>query len=146
IVTRSAAWSATGTRSTEQAATSLRNIRNRAMAHLQSNVGLQKLVVFADEDGGAEDGGPQAALVADGRLRDVEGADDFVGDAVDLFFLVPRKIRIKFDVEGGREHFGGELFGVFAGDFFGFAEGMMLGEIAIHGFVAGKSEADAGGN
>src|SRR5713226_7634832 len=98
MVTRSAAWSAAGTRSTEQAATSLRNIRNRAMAHLQSNVGLQKLVVFADEDGGAENGGPQAALVADGRLRDVHGADDFVGDAVDFFFFVERQIRVEFHV------------------------------------------------
>src|SRR5258708_23338392 len=127
MVTRWAAWSAAGTRSTEQAATSLRNIRNRAMAQLQSNVGLQKLVVFADEDGGAEDGGPEAALVADGGLRDVHGADDFIGDAVDLFFFVERQVRVEFDVQRGREHFRGELFGVFTGHFFGFTERVMLG-------------------
>src|SRR6267143_5812191 len=40
------------------------------------------LVVFADEDGRAEDGGPQAALVADGGLRDVHGAHDLVGNPV----------------------------------------------------------------
>src|SRR5260370_18361343 len=146
MVTRSAAWSETGTRSTEQAATSLRNIRNRAMAYLQSNVRLQKLVVFADEDGGAENGGPQAALVADGGLRDVHGAHDFVGDAIDFFFVVERKIRVKFHVERCREHFRRELFRVFAGDFFGLTEGVMLGQIAVHGFVAGQRQTNAGGD
>jgi hypothetical protein len=105
---------------------------------------LRELVVFADQDGGAQDGGPEAALIADGGLRDVHGADDFVGDSVDLFFLVPGKIRIKFHVESGGEHFGGELFGVFAGDFFGFTEGVMLGQVAVHGLIAGQREADAG--
>src|ERR1700676_4626361 len=108
--------------------------------------GISDLVVFADEDGGAEDGGPQAPLVADGGLRDVHGADDLVGDAVDLFFFVPGKIRIKFHVQGGREHFGGELFSVFAGDFFGFAEGLLRGEMAVNGFVRRKGQADAGGD
>src|SRR5260370_30407642 len=98
MVTRSAAWSATGTRSTEQAATSLRNIRNRAIAHLQSNVGLQILVVFADEDGGAENGGPQAALFADGGLRDVHGAVHLVVNAVEVFFFVERQIPIRFHI------------------------------------------------
>jgi len=46
------------------------------------------LVVLADEDGGAEDGSPEAAFVADRGLRDVHSANDFVGDTVDLFFLV----------------------------------------------------------
>ena len=105
-----------------------------------------QLVVFADKDSGAEDGGPEAALVAHGGLRDVHGADNFVGDAVDLFFLVEAQIWIKFHIEGGGEHFRGELFGIFAGDFLGFAEGVMLGKIAVHQFIAGKREADAGGN
>jgi len=56
------------------------------------------LVVFADEDGRAEDGGPQAALVADGGLRDVHGAHDLVGNPVDFFFFVERQIRIEFHV------------------------------------------------
>jgi hypothetical protein len=60
------------------------------------------LIVFADEDGGAEHGGPEAALVADSGLRDVHGADDLVGDAVDLFFLVEAEIRVKFHVQSGR--------------------------------------------
>src|SRR5258708_16211046 len=101
-------------------------------------------VVFADEDGGAEDGGPEAALVADRGLRDVEGADDLVGDAIDLFFLVPGKIRVKFHVKGGREHFRGELLGIFAGDFLSLSERGMLGKIAVHRFIARKREADAG--
>jgi hypothetical protein len=104
------------------------------------------LVVFADEDGGAEDGGPEAAFVADGGLCNVHGADDLVGNAVDLFFLVEAEIGIKFHVQSGREHFRGELFGVFAGDFFGFAEGVMLGKVAVHQFVAGKRQTDAGGD
>src|SRR5713101_6252677 len=105
MVTRSAAWSAAGRSSTEKTAASLRNIRNRAMVHLQSNVGLRKLVVFADKDGGAEDGRPEAALVADGGLRDVHGADDLVGNAVDLFFFVEAQVRIEFHVQRRREHF-----------------------------------------
>src|SRR5258706_14420282 len=87
----------------------------------------EKLVVFADEDGSAENGGPKTALVADGGLRDVHGADDFVGNAVDLFFFVEGQVRIKFHVQRGREHFGGELFGIFAGDLFGFTERVVLG-------------------
>src|SRR6266436_6308499 len=67
---------------------------------------IEKLVVFANEDGGAEDGGPEAALVADGGLRDVHGANDFVGDAIDLFFFVEGQIRIKFHIQSCREHFG----------------------------------------
>src|SRR5580658_8740182 len=47
------------------------------------------LVVFADEDGGGEDRGPQAAFIAYSGLGDVHGADDFVGDAIDFFFFVP---------------------------------------------------------
>src|SRR5882672_12471181 len=86
------------------------------------------LVVFTDEDGGAENGGPEAALVADGGLRDVHGADDLVGDSIDFLFFVERQIRIEFHVQRRREHFRGELFGIFAGDFFGFPEGMMLGQ------------------
>src|SRR5258708_38216846 len=35
---------------------------------------VRDLVVFADEDGGAEDGGPQAGFVAAGRLGGVQGA------------------------------------------------------------------------
>ena len=47
------------------------------------------LIVFAEEDCGGEDGGPEAAFIAYGGLRDVHGADDLVGDSVDFFFFVP---------------------------------------------------------
>src|SRR5437588_10725874 len=103
-----------------------------------------ELVIFADENGGAEDGGPEAALVADGGLRDVHGAHDLVGDAIDLFFLVEGQVRIKFHVQRRRKHFSGEFFCIFAGDFFGFTEGVMFGQITIHGFVAGQRQANAG--
>src|SRR5882762_6093145 len=108
--------------------------------------GCKKSVVFADEDGGAENGGPKPALVADRGLSDVQSAHDFIGNSIDFFFLVPGKIRIEFDVQRGGQHFRGEFFRVFASDFFAFAEGMVLGEIAVHGFVAGKRQADAGGD
>jgi len=47
------------------------------------------LIVFAEEDCGGEDGGPEAALIAYGGLGDVHGADDLIGDSVDFFFFVP---------------------------------------------------------
>src|SRR6266436_7113129 len=53
----------------------------------------EKLVVFADEDSSAENGGPEAALVADGGLRDVHGAHDFVGNPIDFLFFVEGQIR-----------------------------------------------------
>src|SRR5713101_2499485 len=139
MVMRSLAWRIAGKRSRKKASASLWNRRKGIMFHLLINcLGLKTLVVFADEDGGAEDGAPQAALIADGGLRDVHGADDFIGDAVDLFFLVPGKVGIEFHVEGGCEHLRGQLFGVLAGNFLGFAEGVMLRQIAVHGFVAGE--------
>src|SRR5882762_7463382 len=63
----------------------------------------EKLVVLADEDGRAENGGPKTALVADGGLRDVHGADDFVGNPIDFFFFVERQIRIEFHVQRRRK-------------------------------------------
>jgi hypothetical protein len=65
-------------------------------------VRVKRSVVFADEDGGAQDRGPEAALVAYGRLRDVHRSNDFVRDAVNLFFLVERQIRIEFHVQSRR--------------------------------------------
>jgi hypothetical protein len=102
------------------------------------------LVVFADENRSPENGGPQSPFVADRRLRDVEGTNNLIRNAIDLFFFVPRQIRIEFHVQSGREHFRCELFRVFAGDFFAFAEGMMLGEVAVHRFITGQRQADAG--
>jgi hypothetical protein len=42
------------------------------------SVVLEFSLSVEDEDGGGDDGRPQAALVADGRLRDVGGTDDLV--------------------------------------------------------------------
>src|SRR5215469_16990247 len=103
-------------------------------------------VVITEEDGSGEHGGPQAALVADCGLRDVHGANDFIRNAVDLFLFVPRQIGIEFDVQRRRQHFRRELFGVFAGHFFRFAEGMMLGKVAVHRLIRRKAQANAGGD
>jgi len=51
--------------------------------------------------------GPEAAFVADGGLGHVGGADDFVGEAVDLLLLVPGAVGIELDVQRSSEHFGG---------------------------------------
>src|SRR5713226_7381331 len=95
-------------------------------------IGHEKLVVFANENCSPENGSPQAALVSDRGLRDVQRADDFIRNAIDLFFFVPRQIWIEFHVQSSREHFRRELFRIFAGDFFALAEGMMLREVAVH--------------
>ena len=75
-----------------------------------------------DQHRGRDHRGPQAALVAHAALGDVGGADDFVGDAVNLFFLVPGSIRIEFHVERGGEHLRGQFFSIFAGNVVGFAD------------------------
>jgi len=99
----------------------------------------EKLVVLADEDGRAENGGPKTALVADGGLRDVSWCGRFCWKSDRLLFFRRRQIRIEFHVQRRREHFRGEFFGIFAGDFLGFTEGVMLGQITVHRFVAGSA-------
>src|ERR1700678_1829747 len=101
-----------------------------AYAFLVSAFPLSAFLV-EDQYRGRDHGRPQASLIADRRLRNVGGADDLVGGAVDLFFFVPRPVRIEFDVERGGEHFGGEFFGVLSGGILGLAEGMVLAEISI---------------
>src|SRR4029079_11983786 len=77
------------------------------------------LVLGEDQDGGGDDRGPQSALVADRGLGDVGGADDLVGDAINLFLLVPGTVRVELHVQGGGQHLSGQLFGVIAGRIFG---------------------------
>src|SRR5579863_1749470 len=93
-----------------------------------------------DQDGGGDYGGPQAALIADGGLGDVGGADDFVGEAVDLLLFVPGTVGIELDVQSSGQHFGGEFFGVFSGRIFGLTEGMMFAEIAVGVAVGGDGD------
>src|SRR5260370_619405 len=131
MVTRSAAWSAAGRRKNGKSGGKPLKNSKRRHGPLQISAGLQNLVVFADEDSRAENGGPKAALVADSGLRDVHGADDFVGNTINLFFFVEAEIRVEFHVEGGGEHFGGQLFGIFPGDFFGLAERMAWWRFAV---------------
>src|SRR5277367_3695531 len=100
-------------------------------------------ILFKNQDRRRDDCRPEAAPVSDGRLGDVGSADDLVRDAVDFLFLVPAFIGVEIDVEGGGEHFGGKLLGVFAGLFLGFAEAVVLAEVAVGVAVAGNGYADA---
>src|SRR5216683_4794917 len=96
MVTRSAADAGRARNATQKQQTNRASLRIACIGPPRGN---KKLVVFADEDGGAENGGPEAALVADGGLRDVHGADNLVRDAVDLFFLVEGQVRVEFHVQ-----------------------------------------------
>src|ERR1700676_361512 len=50
--------------------------------------GARRALIFVeDKDGRRNGGGPQPALVAHGRLGHVAGANDLVGDAIDLLLL-----------------------------------------------------------
>src|SRR5438045_8644403 len=71
----------------------------RTMNITQSAVGDKRwlwttVLGAANQDGGAEHRGPQPAFVAHSSLCNVHGADDFIRDAVKLFFLAAAQIRI----------------------------------------------------
>src|ERR1700722_3315841 len=101
-----------------------------------------RLLVVKDQNGGGDGGRPAAMLVADGRLRDVGGAHNLVGNAVNLFLLIPALVGIEVEIESSGEHLGGELFSVVAGLVFSFAEAVMLGEIAVGALVRRNGDAD----
>ena len=61
---------------------------------------IAQIGLVEDEDRRGDDRGPESALVADRRLRDVRRAYDFIGQAVDLLLFVPGAVGIEFDVEG----------------------------------------------
>src|ERR1039458_9415033 len=81
-----------------------------------------RLLVVEEEDSAGDGSGPAAVLVPNRRLGYVGGANDFVGDAIDLFFLVPALVGVEVEVERGGQHLGGKLFRVVAGLFLGLAE------------------------
>src|SRR5215472_746155 len=87
------------------------------------------LTLVKDEDGSGDNGRPQAAFVTHGRLGNVRGAHDLVGDAINFLLLIPRPIGIELHVQRGRQHLGGEFFGVVAGGVFGFAERMVFAQV-----------------
>jgi len=66
----------------------------------------EKLVVFADEDGAPRTVVHRPRLSRNGGLRDVHGADDLVGDAVDFFFS-SKTSPIELHVSKWCEHFRG---------------------------------------
>src|SRR5256885_4295638 len=100
----------------------------------------------ADEHGGCNDCRPQTLLVADGSLRDVLRTDDLIRQLVYLFLFVPALVRIEFQSERRREHFGGKFLGIVAGDVFALAEAVMLRQIAVEIPIAWDGNADRGGN
>jgi hypothetical protein len=69
----------------------------RAGLALLPNSGMQPL--FGENHHGSSNRGrPQSALVAHGRLRNVAGTHDFVGDAINLLLLVPTLVRIEINI------------------------------------------------
>src|SRR5581483_9949927 len=86
---------------------------------------------LADEDGRGDDGRPEALLVADGSLSHVLRADDLVGQPVDFLLLVPALVGVELEAERRREHLGGELLGVVAGNLLALAEAVMLREVPV---------------
>src|SRR6185437_11784958 len=55
---------------------------------LLNKIPMRRSGLFENQNRRGYGGGPQATLVAHSRLRDVGGANNFVGDAIRLFFLV----------------------------------------------------------
>src|SRR5439155_23993637 len=96
----------------------------------------------ADEDRRRHHRTPQTLLVADCGLRDVLRANDLIGEPIHFLLLVPALVRIEFEAERRREHLGGELFGVVAGDVLALAEAVMLGQISVQLAVARDRHAD----
>src|ERR1700739_667138 len=86
---------------------------------------------FKNQNCSSDGGGPQSTLVANGRLGDVAGAHNLVGDAVDFLLLVPARIRIEVHIESGGKHFGRKFLSVFPGLFFRFTETVVLAEITV---------------
>src|SRR5215470_16513677 len=101
--------------------------------------------LFEDKDGGGNYGDPFTVFVAHAALRDVSGANDLVGDPVDLLLFVPRFIGIEIHVERRGKHLSGQLFRVFAGLFVSLAERVVLAQIAVGAPIGGDSQANARG-
>ncbi len=67
---------------------------------------IAESIVVVDESAGSEHRGPKPIFVADGRLRDIGGANDFAGHFKEVFPLIPGGIRIKLDAERRGKHAG----------------------------------------
>src|SRR5947209_9706444 len=76
----------------------------RSRRHRRMMPRRRKDALLEKEDGGGDHRGPQSALVTHGRLGDVGGAYDLIGDAINFFFLVPTAIGIKFHVQSCSQH------------------------------------------
>src|ERR1035437_4539108 len=87
-------WPVTPLRTTQQGQPRPAGLASISSPRMQS-------LLFQNQHCGSDRGGPLSAPVAHRRLRNVAGANDLVGDAVDLLFLVPALVRVEFHVQGG---------------------------------------------
>src|SRR6266536_1727564 len=99
-----------------------------------------------DQNGGGDGRRPGASFVANGALRNISCSNDLIREAIDFLLLVPALVRIKLYIQRGGEHLGGQFLGVFAGDAVGFAEAVVLAQIAVGLAVGGQRQAEAGGD
>ena len=77
-----------------------------------------------------------------GALDDVARLQDRLLHLEDLLALVPRLLGVELDAERGREHRGGEVFGVVARLLRRLAVAVVLGEVAVALAVGRAREAD----
>ena len=96
------------------------------------------------KNGRGQDGGPP--VFHDGRLGHIRGTDDLVRHPVEIFFLIPAFIGVKFDPQGGGQHGCSQVFGEIPGLLFRLAECVMLAKISIQGPVRGDCAPHRGGD
>src|SRR5690606_19694192 len=88
-----------------------------------------------------DDGRPEAALVAYGRLGRVRRLDDVTADLPGVLLLVVALVRVERGAEGRRKHVCREVFGVFAGYRVILPVAVMLGYVAVAGGVFRQGDA-----
>jgi hypothetical protein len=99
-----------------------------------------------DKYGSRYHGSPQLLFVADRGLRDIQRTDDFIGNLVDLLFLIPACVRIEIHAKGGSQHLRGQLFCVIAGLFIRLPISVMLAQVSEEILVFGDCQTDRRSN
>lgn len=120
---------------------SQRHITSAILSRFDYCLACDSLIVEEQNRGGIG-GCPMSVLRTYGRVGYVCCPDELTGDAVDLFFVVPAFVRVKLDIEGCGQHLCGEFLGIVSGLIFGFAETVMLLQVAVGIFVSGDGVAD----
>ena len=75
-------------------------------------------------------------------VRDVGGAHDFVGQAVDLLLLIPGTVGVGLHIQRGGEHLRRQFFGILSRRVFRLAIRMMLAEVSIGVAVGRNGDSD----